>query len=78
MVGLALVRWQQKRIPEGKELLKQAIAIDPSKAADYQKFIDQPDTPAVQAYRGNGNYRFNQAAAAAAGRAAAPPHSGAV
>ena len=74
MVGLALVRWQQKRIPEGKALLKQAIAIDPSKAADYQRYVDQPDTPAVPAYRGgnggNGNYRFRQAGNIDYGRAA--------
>jgi predicted Zn-dependent protease len=71
MIGLALVRWQQKRIPEGKALLKQAVAIDPSKAADYQKFIDQPDTPAVPPYRGgNGNYRFRQAGNVDYGRAA--------
>ena len=76
MIGLALVRWQQKRIPEGKTLLRQAIAIDPSKATEYQRFIDQPDAPAVSqgggAGNGNGggNYGFNRAQAMAAAHAA--------
>jgi predicted Zn-dependent protease len=64
LIGLALTRWQQKRVPEGKELLKQAIAIDPSKAADYQKFIDTPDAVATAQGGtgfGGGTYRFRQA-----------------
>lgn len=42
MIGLGLTRWRQNRISEGRDLLKQAILIDPSKAADYQRFVDAP------------------------------------
>jgi predicted Zn-dependent protease len=40
MVGLGLVRLQQQRRKEGIALLQQAIALDPSKADQYQPLID--------------------------------------
>jgi predicted Zn-dependent protease len=40
MIGLALVRWDEKRGDEARALLDKAIATDPSKAADYQAMVD--------------------------------------
>ncbi|MEJ1975678.1 MAG: tetratricopeptide repeat protein [Acetobacteraceae bacterium] len=45
MVGLALVRLHQRRVDEGKSLLRQAISIDPTKADTYQSLIDGTGRP---------------------------------
>jgi cellulose synthase operon protein C len=40
MVGLALVRLHQRRADDAKNLLRQAIVLDPTKADTYQSLID--------------------------------------
>ena len=40
LVGLALVRFKQNRQADGRELIRRAIAIDPSKATQYQSMLD--------------------------------------
>jgi predicted Zn-dependent protease len=71
MIGLALTRWQERRVAEGKELLKKAIALDPSKAAEYQTFVDTPDAVAMMPAGtgfGGGTYQFRQAGNYGGGR----------
>ena len=72
MIGLALTRWREKRIAEAQDLFKQAVAIDPGKQADYQKFIEQSTAAGSQNGTGfgGGTYRFRQAGNVDYGRAA--------
>ena len=40
LIGLALVRFKQNRRAEGRDLIRRAIEIDPSKATQYQSMLD--------------------------------------
>ena len=40
MIGLALVRFKQNRQPDGRELIRKAIEIDPTKAAQYNSMLE--------------------------------------
>jgi tetratricopeptide (TPR) repeat protein len=54
LIGLALVRFKQNRQTEGRDLIRRAIEIDPSKATQYQSMLDT-SAAGQGGYRGNGN-----------------------
>ena len=51
LIGLALVRFKQNRLAEGRDLIRRAIEIDPSKATQYQSMLDT----SAASRGGNGN-----------------------
>jgi tetratricopeptide (TPR) repeat protein len=53
LIGLALVRFKQNRQAEGRDLIRRAIEIDPSKATQYQSMLDT--SAASRGGNGNGN-----------------------
>ena len=58
LIGLALVRFKQNRKPDGRDLIRKAIAIDPSKAAQYQSMLDtSPAANGGNTGAGNGGGR---------------------
>ena len=61
MIGLALVRFKQNRQADGRELIRKAIEIDPSKATQYQSMLDTSAATRTGATGGNtgGNYGRN-------------------
>ena len=51
LIGLALVRLKQNRAAEGKDLIRQAVALDPAKAETFQALLDdQPGPPGEAAH----------------------------
>ena len=55
LIGLALVRFKQNRQNDGRELIRKAIEIDPSKATQYQSMLDT--SAASRTGNGGGNGR---------------------
>ena len=67
LIGLALVRFKQNRQADGRDLIRKAIEIDPSKATQYQSMLDTSaaSRTANGGYNGrNGNGNDYGAAAA--------------
>ena len=56
LIGLALVRFKQNRQGDGRELIRKAIEIDPTKATQYQTMLD---TSAAARGGNGGNYGRN-------------------
>ena len=59
LIGLALVRFKQNRKPEGRDLIRKAIEIDPTKAAQYQSMLTTTGIAAGGQNGGNAGGRAN-------------------